>query len=490
MQVDVQLEGDVLRNNDTLKAVWFRRDFRLHDHTALNYAIEAIEQHSGKWLAFFYLAPQTASVEPVQHDYFFQTVMHFKRTLKASDGDLYIITGTIEDALSKLLQAFPEIDAVYANDDRVGDGRLRDEAAEHFLTKQSIPFYTFEDAYLTEPDQVLKKDGTPYKVFTPYYKAWTKERKRTPAVIKRDVLLGSVHKGTAPDRDAETLFNNLIKKCSYDWSAIGEEHAIKRLQMFTKNRLSGYKANRDFPSITGTSRLSPYIKTGALSIRSIYYHILNAEADSYSAETFLKELAWRDFYRMVHFYEPDCKDREIMEGYRELKWSQNQDDLTSWIRGETGFPIVDAGMRQLSKEGWMHNRLRMITASFLTKDLLIDWRLGERYFERMLIDYNPSSNIGGWQWAASVGTDAVPYFRIFNPVTQSKRFDENGTYIRTYIPELNNVPDQYIHEPWKMSEEEQVKYKCKLDEDYPLPIVDHSKQRKKALSFFKGDDEE
>ncbi|WP_368503954.1 deoxyribodipyrimidine photo-lyase [Alkalihalophilus sp. As8PL] len=466
-------------------AVWFRSDFRLHDHTALVHAIEMAEEINAKIITFFYLDPDTATTEPAHHDYFFQTVLHFKNRLKRMGGDLYIVTGTIEEALESLLQAHPQIEALFVNNDRVGSGAIRDQIAKNYLLAKSIPMYHFEDSYLTEPDQVLKKDGSPYKVFTPYYKAWVSENKRVPKRIEEDMLRACFLKSKPIDEKAEKKFVDLLDKCQRKWSAIGEEQAILRLQTFIEERLSTYSRHRDFPTMIGTSRLSPYLKTGVLSVRSIYNQVIESEANEHSAETYIKELAWRDFYRMVHYYEPKCKEEEIIPDFRKIRWSQDEERLNAWKEGKTGYPIVDAGIRQLKMEGWMHNRLRMITASFLVKDYLLDWRLGERYFEEMLIDYDPSSNVGGWQWAASVGTDAVPYFRVFNPVIQSKRFDESGSYIRKYIPELKSVPEHFIHEPWKMSKEEQQKYKCVIGEHYPEPTIDHSVQRKKAITLFK-----
>ncbi|WP_100373336.1 cryptochrome/photolyase family protein [Bacillus sp. FJAT-45037] len=466
-------------------AVWFRRDFRFHDQTALNEAVEQVKLANGKWFAFFYLDPKTADATPIHHDYFFQTVLDFKKKLQELGGDLHIVTGEIEEALEAVLYKHNDLDGVFVNDDRVGEGCKRDDAAEEYLATRNIPIYRFEDAYLTTPDQVLKKDGHPYKVFTPYYKAWRSEQKRVPRSLSTKIIQAYLLKSEVIDDKAEELFNLIVSSCKCTWGAIGESHAIQRLQTFIDERLSEYERHRDYPGIVGTSRLSPYLKTGVLSVRSVFHHVIESEANSHSADVYISELAWRDFYRMIHFYHPKSKEKEVMSRYREIKWGQEEERLEQWKLGQTGFPIVDAAMRQLRKEGWMHNRMRMITASFLTKDYLLDWRLGERYFEEMLIDYDASSNIGGWQWAASVGTDPVPYFRIFNPITQSKRFDEQGVYIRHYLPELNKVPDKYIHEPWKMDRDEQENYHCVINEDYPAPTVDHSIQRKKAISLFK-----
>lgn len=198
----------------------------------------------------------------------------------------------------------------------------------------------------------------------------------------------------------------------------------------------------------------------------------------------LKELAWRDFYHMIYFTHPEQKNYELIEKYRNMDWQKDEEALNKWQAGQTGYPIIDAAMRQLNQTGWMHNRLRMIVASFLTKDLLIDWRQGEAYFARQLIDYDAASNIGGWQWAASTGTDAVPYFRIFNPITQGKKFDKDGTFIKQFVPELAQLPLKFVHEPYLMTNQEQADLQIVLGTDYPLPIVDHNEARKRALDLY------
>ena len=235
-----------------------------------------------------------------------------------------------------------------------------------------------------------------------------------------------------------------------------------------------YDEKRDIPSIAGTSRLSPYLRTGVLSIRTITEQVLSARR-SKGRDTYYDELLWREFYYMVMSKFHGLKDQPFNDKYKSLEWEDNEEQFEKWCNGETGYPIVDAAMRQLNETGWMHNRLRMIVASFLSKHLLLDWRKGERYFEQKLIDYEAASNIGGWQWAASVGTDAVPYFRIFNPTTQSERFDPDGTFIRKYVPELKHITDKSIHFP-DPSERD----------NYAMPIVDHKEARERALERFKA----
>lgn len=264
---------------------------------------------------------------------------------------------------------------------------------------------------------------------------------------------------------------------------LGEEAANTRLKNFIKRDLAEYAKARDIPDLDQTSHLSRYLRTGEISIRTVWQALQQTKPTEGRA-IFEKELCWRDFYNMIYVSFPNQKNEPIQENYRFIEWENNREFFKQWQEGKTGYPLVDAAMRQLKETGWMHNRLRMITASFLTKDLLIDWRYGEKYFQQMLIDYDPASNIGGWQWAASTGTDAVPYFRIFNPTTQSEKFDPSGKFIRKYVEELSNLPDKFIHQPEKMSEDQQKEHNLILGDDYPLPIVDHKERRKLAISRY------
>lgn len=466
-------------------AIWFRRDFRLQDNTALFHVLSSVSKNNTKWIAFFHLDDPIVNNRSLSlhHDYFFQTLIQFKDRLKNLGIQLHIITGGIEQAFEKLINRYPALSEVYVNQDLVGEGMKRDQ----FVKKNysDLRFHFFEDSFITHPLQVLKPDGNPYKVFTPYYRAWSKVKKAPPLRLDESILSLYSTNDDVVDDDGELKLHQLKNLCSQSFDRIGENHALERLEHFLKVLLLNYKAHRDQPALMGTSRLSPYLKVGALSARTILYTALERQ-DSEGRETLIKELAWRDFYYMVYYFNPESKQREVSEQYRSINWKQNIELLENWKRGETGFPLIDAGMRQLQKEGWMHNRLRMATASFLTKDYLIDWRLGEAYFAEMLIDYEPSSNIGGWQWAASVGTDPVPYFRVFNPVTQSRRFDEDGRFIRKYVSELKHVPTKYIHEPWKMPLDVQVESACVIGETYPYPSVDHKSQRLKAIELFKN----
>ncbi|WP_328703114.1 cryptochrome/photolyase family protein [Alkalihalobacterium elongatum] len=466
--------------------VWFRRDFRLNDQTALFHCLERIKESNGKWVAIFHLDPQFTKDLTPHHQYFYQTVYQFKQYCENLGITLHVIYGPITEFINKIVQAIPTIKAIYYNKDEVGKGKARDDLVNEELEKRGISISSFLDTHLTSAAQGVKADGQPYKVYTPYFRTWFKQEKPLPLTIDIFELKNFNYHTDKIDLYGEDYFINIINKINRNWGKLGESEALNRLEQFTSN-IYTYHIKRDIPSEYGTSQLSPFLKTGVISIRTVYKKILDCQLDvGEGAHTYIKELAWREFYNMLYHFYPDSKLKAFREEYHDLDWETDPERFERWKEGITGFPIVDAGMRQLKNEGWMHNRLRMITASFLTKDYLIDWRMGEQYFEKMLIDYEEASNIGGWQWAASVGSDAVPYFRVFNPTLQSERFDPLGEYIKKYIPELNHLPKKYIHQPWKVTEKSKFMDSFVVGKDYPAPTIDHQVQRQKAIAFFKG----
>jgi deoxyribodipyrimidine photo-lyase len=456
--------------------VWFRKDLRLMDNTALFHAL-LDKREEDKIILFFHLNRRQFKMGTKNHDYFFCTVWNFLQEARQKGISVLILDGPLDEAFRRLKRDFPDLSTVYFNHDETGFGFSRDQNAQEILKSLGVAARFYQDGYLHGETENKKANGTSYKVFTPYYRAWKNLHKKEPlgySFNQKDFIEVENHENVILDLIQEQTFMELS----------GEKQALKQLDTFIKHHLHTYEKNRDFPALDATSRLSPYIRTGAISIRTVYDAAMQAPY-SEGRETFMKELAWRDFYHMIYKENPHQKNLEIKEHYRGLNWNTNQAHFDKWKKGQTGFPIVDAAMRQLNETGWMHNRLRMIVASFLTKDLLTDWRLGERYFEEMLIDYDSASNIGGWQWAASTGTDAVPYFRIFNPTTQGERFDPHGHFIRQFVPELEFVPDSFIHDPQKMSVSEQQKAKCLIGDVYPEKIVDHQKMREQAILLYK-----
>ncbi|WP_444685568.1 cryptochrome/photolyase family protein [Alkalicoccus luteus] len=463
-------------------AVWFRNDFRFHDHPALKAAWNAAEEHDGNLMFFFHLHPDFQHNTDSSNDYFFQTAASFKSQCEEAGLKLHILSGTVEEAFSLLAERTSSLREIFYIEDYTPFSHERDSEAFRTLEKSDIQFTSTPGSYIHEPDEIVKNDDTPYKVYTPFSRKWLQEDKPAEADDNHDQFHKRYHPHQSLSADGEKAFEQVLSSCSRKWQALGEAAALDRLEDFIDDRIAHYDKERDRPAVAGTSRLSPYIRTGALSVRRIYHAA--ADKGGQGAETFIKELAWRDFYAMIMYHFPETADQEFQEKFRSLEWVTSKENLQAWQEGRTGFPIVDAGMRQLNETGWMHNRLRMITASFLTKDYHIDWREGEAYFADKLIDHDPASNVGGWQWAASTGTDAVPYFRVFSPIRQSERFDPDGSFIRRYVTELADVPDKWIHEPHKMPEEEQQQASCTIGEDYPEPTVDHKLERKKAIEMY------
>ncbi|WP_249705180.1 cryptochrome/photolyase family protein [Bacillus zhangzhouensis] len=466
--------------------IWFRRDMRLDDHIALSKAITYAKKHEYKLLALYHLDPFFTEMElDINNEHFFQNLAHFVKEARESQMYVHLLHDDVLRAFQQVMDVY-DIKAVFFNEDEVGIGQRRDQQVTDFLEKKGIHVSKWQDTHLHGARDILKADGSHYQVFTPYYQSWRKQEKQP--VIKVDKSFFSSEHTICDEslsQKGDKKLRGIIKGSSRKFDQIGSDKAINTLHTFIQKRLTRYHEKRDIPSVFGTSKLSPFLKTGTISIRTIF-HAINEETlyEDEGRETFIKELAWRDFYHMIFAHYPEMKEKEINSAFQGMKWNEDEMLFEAWCKGETGFPLVDAGMRQLNEEGWMHNRLRMVTASFLTKDYLIDWRKGEAYFAKKLVDYDEASNIGGFQWAASVGTDAVPYFRIFNPTTQSKRFDPTGEFIRRYVPELKHVEEKWIHEPSKMPIDEQMKSGCVLGDAYPLPTVDHQERRKKAISLF------
>ncbi|MBF2554766.1 deoxyribodipyrimidine photo-lyase [Listeria marthii] len=452
--------------------MWFRRDLRVSDNKALYHASKEDDL-----ILLFQVNPAQFITGSPSHQAFFASVAHFQQEL-AKTARLQIMFGDPMECLQQLKEAVPTWNKVFFNRDETGYGASRDAAAQQFFDERQIKVHAFHDSYLHSAEEVKKSPTEYYKIFTPYYKKWREEIKEMP--LKVTLKPENIRKESLFPK-YEEQFAEIVHDLPV--SDAGEQAANARLASFIKEGLADYDKARDFPELDKTSHLSRYLRTGEISIRTIWQALQQTEATEGRA-TFEKELCWRDFYNMIYVSFPEQKNEPIQENYRYIEWENSRAFFKCWQEGQTGFPLVDAAMRQLKETGWMHNRLRMITASFLTKDLLIDWRFGEKYFQQMLIDYDPASNIGGWQWAASTGTDAVPYFRIFNPTTQSEKFDPAGKFIRKYVKELAHIPDKFIHQPEKMSEKEQNEYGLMVGKDYPLPIVDHKERRKLAIARY------
>ncbi|EHB5085140.1 deoxyribodipyrimidine photo-lyase [Enterococcus faecalis] len=463
-------------------AMWFRRDLRLQDNKALYHALKNVD--SKELILIFQVNPQQFIKDSPNHDAFFSSVASFKRKVD-KESHLQIMFGDPLDSFIRLKEKLPEWTSIYFNEDTCGYGTFRDQQAISFFEKNKIEYSIFQDTYLHGYNEIRKKDGGSYQIFTPYYNNWKEAMKETP--IDVPYTSEKIFSESLFPED-EKRFNKMMDNIPIANFCRGEEAAQSMLESFISNDLQSYEKTRDFPYKDKTSHISTFLRTGEISIRTVW-HKLDSVVTSLGKETYKKELAWRDFYNMIYSTFPQQKEVANQEKFRYIKWENDQEKFVKWQNGQTGYPIIDAAMRQLKETGWMHNRLRMITASFLVKNLHIDWRWGEKYFEKMLIDYDAASNIGGWQWAASTGTDAVPYFRIFNPAVQSKKFDSEGLFIKKYVIELKQVPTKYIHQPELMNKELQNRYNVNLGESYPYPIVDYAESKKKTIVLYESSKE-
>jgi deoxyribodipyrimidine photo-lyase len=455
---------------------WLRRDLRLQDNQALLAALEYSSQVIPVFILDQRLIDSRYSGEK-RLAFLFAVLRSLNSDLQERGSRLILRQGNPLDELQKLLDE-TGASRVFAEPDYSPFAMQRDgEISRH------LPVSWTGSPAILPPEFVLKPNGEPYTVFTPFSKAWKMHfpaggtRPKPPP--ERISTPGNIYSLSLP------LGPSLPKTVPFPATT---QEAHRRLERFTNNIHEGvfqYAAGRDRQDLDGTSRISPYLRFGLLSARQAAeaaQQAIRSAADAEArrgAETWLNELIWRDFYIHILYHHPRLR----RENFRlpHVRWQNRQDHFQAWSSGQTGYPIVDASMRQLVESGWMHNRSRMIVASFLTKDLLVDWRMGEQFFMQHLIDGDPAANNGGWQWTAGTGTDAAPYFRIFNPVTQGIRHDPQGKYIRRWLPVLESVPDEYIHEPWKMPRDIQVKSHCIIGQDYPPPLVDHAEARQRAL---------
>jgi deoxyribodipyrimidine photo-lyase len=456
--------------------VWFRRDLRDHDHAALSAALAGAQQ---VYCAFVF-DTEILDALPTRCDrrvhFIRESLVELDAALRTRGGGLIVRHGRATDEIPRLAKELG-ISAVYANRDYEPSAKRRDALVAESLSVAGIAFHAFKDQAVFDGNDVLTQAGNPFSVFTPYKNAWLKRLSAADcAEWPCHGPLTGVEFGGIPSL-AEIGFE------SSDLNSLGIHPGMSGARAlwdeFRQGRIERYGALRDFPAAKGVSYLSVHLRFGTISIRELVRGALIAKDT-----TWLNELIWRDFYFMILDHFPHVVGGAFKPAYDALRWDDWPAALTAWKEGRTGYPLVDAAMRQLKHSGWMHNRLRMIVASFLSKDLGIDWRLGEQHFADQLIDFDLSANNGGWQWAASTGCDAQPYFRIFNPVTQSERFDPEGRFIRRYVPELAGVANKYIHAPWQMGGMEQESSGVVIGRDYPAPIVEHAAAREKTLARY------
>ena len=420
---------------------WFRRDLRLHDNRAL-----AAAQHSGLPVVPLFIFDtdilhRLEDRDDARVTFIYHTLEDLRLAVQQQGGGLLVKIGKPLDVWKELVQEF-QVRKVFANDDYEPYARDRDASVNTLLEENGIYFLLSKDHVIFEKDEVVKDDGKPYTVFTPYSRKW-KARLQTADY--------------APAKEHNPSWQQGAYGKMPTWEEMGFQPSSIPItsSAIRPGIIKDYHLQRNFPGVEGTSRLSVHLRFGTISIRQLAARALQLN------ETFLNELIWRDFYQMILWHFPQVVTESFKPAYDHISWVNNEEHFRRWCEGTTGYPIVDAGMRELKATGFMHNRVRMITASFLTKHMLTDWRWGEAWFARHLLDFDMASNNGGWQWAAGSGCDAAPYFRIFNPYEQTKKFDPKGVYIRKWVTDLDDLR-------------------------YPLPIVDHAFARKRALEVYKA----
>lgn len=428
--------------SNKISVFWFRRDLRLEDNHGLFRALEGNYPVLPLFIFDRNILDALTDKRDKRVNFIHDVLGRLNEQLIARGSSLFIVHDTPVEAFKKLNEQF-DVKQVFTNHDYEPYATERDRLVSEFLRTRNVPFQTFKDQVIFERNEIVKADSTPYTIFTPYSKQWKEKYKNQKTI--------SYH--------SDKITDNLLKTKPYPFPTIEEIGFQKndpriRPPQIDRKLISAYDKNRDIPSLNGTTRLSVHLRFGTISIRKL------ARIASELNDEWLNELIWREFFMMILFHFPYVVTKSFKAGFDHIPWRNNEKEFQAWCKGQTGYPIVDAGMRELNKTGFMHNRVRMIVASFLTKDLLVDWRWGEAYFAEKLLDYDLSSNNGNWQWAAGSGCDAAPYFRIFNPIQQTKRFDPKLVYIKKWIPEFESY--------------------------HIAPIVDHDFARKRALGVYKA----
>jgi len=459
--------------------IWFRRDLRVHDHPALQAALE----HHDEVLPVFclddrLLAGRHRSGSRTQ--FMLECLRDLDQALAERGGRLVVRHGPPERELPALARAVGA-QAVHHTYDITPFARVRGQAVSRALQHAGVQVHGHPGLTVADDVRCISTvQGKPYNVFTPFYRAWLAQPRRSVLEARgRMALPSGVDPGEVPSLRSLGLEQEILEPL-----AGGETAGRMRLDAFLRAGVDCYAASHDALGEDRTSRLSPYLRFGCVSPRAIEDRLTEGEGPT----AFRRQLCWRDFYAHVLFHHPDNAFSEFQRRYRgTLEYHEDDRAFEAWRYGRTGFPLVDAGMRQLLREGWMHNRARLVVGSFLTKDLGIDWRRGERWFMRLLIDGDEANNNGNWQWIASVGTDPQPVFRrIYNPALHMERYDPEGRYVRRYVPELREVPDAYLREPWTMPEDLQREVGCRIGDDYPAPLLDRSAAREQALRRYRA----
>jgi len=471
--------------------VWFRSDLRVRDNTALHHACARATRGV---VAVFTICPgqwREHDLGGMKVEFVLRNLRELSSRLEGLNIPLKVLTidrfDGVPEAIAGLMGEL-ECDGLFFNREYEVNELRRDEAVTARVLELGREVHAYTDQVMVEPGRVRTNDGAWYKVFTPFSRAWAQAVEEDGGIEVLRAPRKQAEMPIEPDAVPESVDGFDLSVGRDDLWPAGEAHAASRLRAFIEGRIDSYKERRDSPAVNGTSTMSPYLTLGVVSPRQCVRAGLDAGGQLPSKKTkrsgpnaWISELVWREFYKHVLVGFPRVSMGKAFQPQTErIKWSYDEEAFEAWREGRTGYPIVDAAMRQLNQTGWMHNRLRMIVAMFLTKDLLIDWRWGERYFMQRLVDGDLASNNGGWQWSASTGTDAAPYFRIYNPTEQGKRHDPEGAFVKKFVPELAELNGKFTHEPWELGEIERA------DIEYPERMVDHAKARERVMAVFQG----
>jgi len=474
----------MVKKSQPITLIWFRRDLRLSDHTPLIKALKHAKENNGVILPLYILdtlSPKTINLGSASKWWLHKSLVDLQTSLKQKGADLVLRSGPAVDVIRELLNEVP-IKAIYFHHSVLpGENEIENDIA-NLCQEKSIDCKRFKGELLFQPNTIKTGSNTPYKVFTPFWRACLQQDPPSKPIAAPKQI-------PAPKQfpHSENLESWHLLPTKPNWASgfekrwqPGESNVSEMVKNFTSDAMADYKKMRDYPSIEGTSKLSPYLTFGNISIRELWHAVNGKEG----ADFYQRELGWREFCYHLLSHWPEMVEQPFQEKFIGFTWEKNPDLLKAWQQGKTGYPIIDAAMRQLWQTGWMHNRLRMIVGSFLVKNLRQHWHYGASWFWDTLLDADLANNTGGWQWVAGTGADAAPYFRIFNPVTQSDKFDKEGEFIREFVPEIKALPNKYIHNPSEAPKEILDQAGVILGETYPHAIVNLKESRQKALDAY------
>ena len=462
---------------------WIREDFRIENNPALSFATQ---NHDNVIALYIYNNNDFDNKREAQKWWVFKSLETLKKELSDYKINLEIVKGDELEIFSKF--NIKDKLSVYWNKIYEPDVIAKGKKIRDLFIKNEINYKYFKGNILNEFQEITKNDGTPFKVFTPFWRNAEQVYLNKPLsknyIVKKKTKKISYFKKCIEPIDILPK-KNWYKKFDKYWK-VSENDSKKILKNLIENKIKDYGTSRDIPSIEGTSKLSPYIKHGQIHVGSIWKKCSEIKSKGIGYRKYINELGWREFSHSLINYFPEFLRGNFRKEFDKFPWAKNEKYLKAWKRGMTGYPIVDAGMRELYETGWMHNRIRMVVGSFLVKHLRINWTEGEKHFRNCLLDFNKANNVAQWQWVAGCGADAAPYFRIFNPILQGEKFDKEGNYVKKWVPELKNVPNKFIHKPWEMELKYQEAIKTIIGKDYPGPIVIHEKARAAALEAFQS----